>query len=332
MSSLPISVIVTAHDRKQYLLEAIDSINKQTLSKEKFEVIIIKNYSDKTIDTFSQRFGYKNIVMGGTIGEKVAVGIRESKGFIITFLQDDDLFLPNRLEYIYTTFSQDCNIKYFHNGFSIIDEKSKQKQSRFYFVQPTRDYLLKVQCDKKHSILSKMLKRGLDFNLSSMAVSDSILKENLNVISNSMYSIDSIILLVSLARDNGILLSKNILTMYRFHESVSTQLSDYSIFLDNRFQYWYNVETELMSLRKITTDICYLPILEYKLAVAKMFKFSFSYGGRRKLIWSIIGIIKSSIRLRQTLPFFTLTVGMVSFLFGGFPRILYKGYRVRYGL
>ena len=38
-----ISVIVTAYNRKQFILEALNSIVNQTLSKDKYEVIVTKN-------------------------------------------------------------------------------------------------------------------------------------------------------------------------------------------------------------------------------------------------------------------------------------------------
>jgi Glycosyl transferase family 2. len=37
-----ISVIITAYDRKEYLLQAINSTIKQSLSKDLYEIILIK--------------------------------------------------------------------------------------------------------------------------------------------------------------------------------------------------------------------------------------------------------------------------------------------------
>ena len=41
-----ISVIVTAYNRRQYLPDALRSLEAQTLSKDKFEVIVVKNFED----------------------------------------------------------------------------------------------------------------------------------------------------------------------------------------------------------------------------------------------------------------------------------------------
>ncbi|AAT42912.1 glycosyltransferase [Picrophilus oshimae] len=88
-----ISVIVTAYNRSEYLLDAVKSALNQTLSKEKYEIIVIKNYNDDNIDEFLNKNNIKNIIMDGTIGEYLYKGINESKGDIISFLDDDDLFL-----------------------------------------------------------------------------------------------------------------------------------------------------------------------------------------------------------------------------------------------
>lgn len=45
-----ISVIITAHDRKMYILEALSSVINNNLPKDKLEIIIVKNYKDNVID------------------------------------------------------------------------------------------------------------------------------------------------------------------------------------------------------------------------------------------------------------------------------------------
>ncbi|AAT42890.1 glycosyltransferase [Picrophilus oshimae] len=106
MEDLFISVIITAYNRKEFLLDAVKSALNQTLSKEKYEIIVIKNYNDDNIDEFLNKNNIKNIIMDGTIGEYLYKGINESKGDIISFLDDDDLFFNNKLEYVYNLFKK----------------------------------------------------------------------------------------------------------------------------------------------------------------------------------------------------------------------------------
>jgi len=52
-----ISVIITAYDRKKYLLGAVQSALNQTLPKDLYEVIVIKNFRDETIDRQLEKWG-----------------------------------------------------------------------------------------------------------------------------------------------------------------------------------------------------------------------------------------------------------------------------------
>ncbi|MGC9113386.1 glycosyltransferase family A protein [Acidilobus sp.] len=54
-----ISVIVTAYNRKQYLPYALRSLESQSLSKDRFEVIVVKNFEDKESDKIIRRNGWK---------------------------------------------------------------------------------------------------------------------------------------------------------------------------------------------------------------------------------------------------------------------------------
>jgi glycosyltransferase involved in cell wall biosynthesis len=47
-----ISVIIIAYNRKRYIINAINSALNQTLSKDKYEIIVIKNFNDNVIDKF----------------------------------------------------------------------------------------------------------------------------------------------------------------------------------------------------------------------------------------------------------------------------------------
>ncbi len=86
-----ISVIVTDHDRRIFLPRALQSLENQTLPKDKFEVIVIKNYEDKEIDDMIRRNGWKNIVAidAKNLRAKVTVGVEHARGEVITFLEDD---------------------------------------------------------------------------------------------------------------------------------------------------------------------------------------------------------------------------------------------------
>jgi glycosyltransferase involved in cell wall biosynthesis len=49
------SVIITAHNRKKYIQEALSSVINNNLPKDKLEIIIVKNYKDDVIDSEIER-------------------------------------------------------------------------------------------------------------------------------------------------------------------------------------------------------------------------------------------------------------------------------------
>ncbi|ARM76933.1 glycosyltransferase family 2 protein [Acidianus manzaensis] len=100
-----ISVIITAHDRKDYLMQAVDSVLNQTLPKTEYEVIVVKNFDEYTKEL--EKKGVKVIVTSDKeLGKKIVLGAQEAKGDIISLLEDDDLFLPKKLEKIKKIFQK----------------------------------------------------------------------------------------------------------------------------------------------------------------------------------------------------------------------------------
>ena len=96
-----ISVIVTTYNREELCRMTIQSIVEQTYNN--IEVIVIDNYSDydfnKMISTFHddriKPYLNKN---NGVISVNRNFGISVAKGEYIAFCDDDDLWLPNKLE------------------------------------------------------------------------------------------------------------------------------------------------------------------------------------------------------------------------------------------
>jgi len=112
---MKISVIIPAYNRKDFLLEAVRSVFNQKLDKKLYEVIVVKNFEDKTIDDYIHKLGFKNLISDSPrYGEKASVGVEESSGEILAFL-DDDEFKQDKLNRIYEVFTSRQDISYFHD-------------------------------------------------------------------------------------------------------------------------------------------------------------------------------------------------------------------------
>lgn len=96
-----LSVIVTTYNRPELLKETIQSIINQTYRN--FELIVVDNNSNydffKLIDGFkdSRIKSFQND-NGGIIAINRNYGIKKSKGEFLAFCDDDDMWIPQKLE------------------------------------------------------------------------------------------------------------------------------------------------------------------------------------------------------------------------------------------
>ncbi len=192
-----ISVIITAYNRKDFLLDALKSALNQTLDKKYYEIIVIKNYNDEIIDKFIENNNIKSINIDGYHGELLYAGIRESKGNIISFLDDDDLFFNNKLEYVYNLFKNNDDLVYYHNNYIPVNEKNEN---------------------------INFINENIDFNNSCMNIRKDII--DLDKLKKISALTDIFIYLSAIDYDGEIKLDKTKLTYYRVHSSASNFTAD----------------------------------------------------------------------------------------------------------
>ncbi len=109
MTHLLISIVIPAHNRPAFLLEAIGSIAAQTYSN--YEVVVIDDGSTPPISrsALEEILGdrvvlYRHDSAQGVPKAKNA-GVNAARGEIILLLDDDDLLMPDSLERIFYAFS-----------------------------------------------------------------------------------------------------------------------------------------------------------------------------------------------------------------------------------
>lgn len=96
-----VSVIVTTYNRERYLKETIQSILNQTFSD--FELIVVDNYSNYDFIKLIEEFNDPRIrpfqnINNGIIAVNRNYGISKAKGKFLAFCDDDDLWMPEKLE------------------------------------------------------------------------------------------------------------------------------------------------------------------------------------------------------------------------------------------
>jgi glycosyltransferase involved in cell wall biosynthesis len=94
-----ISVAIVAYNRRRFLLSALKSVANQSFRN--YEVIVAKNFYDQAIDEFIKRHRFKDIFVDSKYyGEQLAVAIEESRGNMISFLEEDDEFEHDKLYWV----------------------------------------------------------------------------------------------------------------------------------------------------------------------------------------------------------------------------------------
>jgi glycosyltransferase involved in cell wall biosynthesis len=101
-SPLPlVSVVIPTRDRPELLREALHSVRAQTFTD--YEIVVVVNGPDNpqtpaTLAAAHAAGGIALRVERPGIGPALNAGVRAARGRWIAFLDDDDLWLPNKLE------------------------------------------------------------------------------------------------------------------------------------------------------------------------------------------------------------------------------------------
>ena len=114
MSEFNISVVICTFNREKFIGEALESLARQNLSLNKFEIIIVNNNSSDNTENICKDFiiGYPNIDIKYTVETNQGLsfarnrGIAESKYDIITYIDDDAYAKPDFLQLIYNYFNE----------------------------------------------------------------------------------------------------------------------------------------------------------------------------------------------------------------------------------
>lgn len=182
-----VSAIITTHNRSsQYVLRAINSVLRQ--SYDNIEIIVV----DDSTNNFSQRSEVEHVIRQcskdiiyikhrNNKGACAArnTGLMVSKGYYVAFLDDDDEWLPSKIEEQVKGFS-DNSIAMVYAGFIVIDETINKKyiSSNDYkkgyvftsllknnFVGNTSNPLIKKECIDKVGFFDVKMQSAQEYDL-----------------------------------------------------------------------------------------------------------------------------------------------------------------------
>ncbi len=248
-----VTVLISAYNRKKYLLDSVKSAITQSYPKEKYEIIVIKNFEDKEIDGFLALNKIRNIIDDSEdVGKVLFRGLVESAGHILTFLDDDDIFHRDKLEIVSKLFDNNSDLIYYRNSNQILDENGLIHKETIRRM-PGIPVYLDTTCFKANE-LKEFIKFGGGFNLSSISVKKSVLEKQMEFLQKLTYNTDTFIFYSALNTGGVMLTDSKILTYYRIHTNNTSRTADDMSELTSRNLYYEGVEKNLSMILTMVTS------------------------------------------------------------------------------
>jgi glycosyltransferase involved in cell wall biosynthesis len=185
MNTPIVSVVVTCYNYGRFLKMAIDSVIEQTFRD--FEIVVVNDGSTDNTDDVMQ--GYRGVANLKYVSQKNAgqanaknVGIKNSSGQFIAFLDADDLWAKDKLEKQMRLFSNP-QVGVIYSGLKYIDELSKKLDykrtsnylsfrsgdvTRYLFFDnfvPFSSSIVSRKCFDKVGLFDESLTMGIDWDL-----------------------------------------------------------------------------------------------------------------------------------------------------------------------
>jgi len=175
-----ISVIIPTFNRKDLVTRAIESVVNQTLQP--YELIVIDDGStDGTSEIIKSEFPQIKYIWQENTGISNArnLGIQNSKGNWIAFLDSDDEWLPKKLEYQFNAIQTNSEFQIFHtneiwirNGKRVNPKNKHQKYGGHIFekclplcvISPS-SVLIKKDIFKKYGLFDTALPACEDYDM-----------------------------------------------------------------------------------------------------------------------------------------------------------------------
>ncbi len=139
---MKVSVIIPTYNRAHMITEAIDSVLNQTFKD--FELIIVDNYSSDNTESVvksyaDERIRYFKNQNNGLVSINRNYGIQKSGGEYTAFLDDDDLWLPEKLEKQVELLDSSKELGLVYSDSYVVDSNGDLRENTFFYdMKPFR--------------------------------------------------------------------------------------------------------------------------------------------------------------------------------------------------
>lgn len=211
-----------AYRREAFLPAALDSLRQQTLPTEEFEVLIPARADPAPLAPHLEGLQVRwRAPPEAGAGRTFADLARGSRGEVLVLLDDDDVFVPRKLEIVDRAFREDAELGYFHNNMAIMDDRggvldphpfrSAERAAR------ARVGVVRIAGPDPWSQLRRFPPLIPDFNHSSLAVRRSVVEGRLDSLERMPAGVEEFFFLSTILSGHAILLHPEVLTYYRIH-------------------------------------------------------------------------------------------------------------------
>ncbi len=216
-----ISVIVSAHDRRSFLEDALRSVVDQTLARHHYEVILVKNFHDPAIDALCESLTIESIFTdAGPLSGKILAGIGRAHGDVFAFLDYDDRYLPAHLEFVRNEFERNRSLGFLHNGLEFIDANGRSLTGgldlHFRLMSHHRRRVV-IEDSKKRRTNPRVGVARPNFNLGTIAVRREVMDLARPYLPRISLSVDSLLFCAGWTSPYSLLVDPRKLTQYRIH-------------------------------------------------------------------------------------------------------------------
>ena len=217
-----VAVIVGAYHREHYLLSAVRSVLAQTLPRDRYEIVVTKDFANPEVDAFLEREQIPSLRDDDPrIGTWLGRAIARTSAPYLAFLDDDDEFEPNRLAHALEVLRADPTIGFYRNRIRPIDAEGTSippESWRFYAADPyfDRHGPLFIPAAKKDGLSELGFEQTrVSFNSSTMVVRRELVEGELGTTFARTQLPDIALFVLAVVSPYGIYLDDQRLTRYR---------------------------------------------------------------------------------------------------------------------
>ncbi len=227
-----VSVLVTAFRRREFLLETLRSLERQTAPPGSFEVVVVKDFTDEAVEREIDANGWKSVhCVDERLGPFITEAVEKCSGDVISFLDDDDLFESGKVERVADVFSSHPELGYYHNSAAFINEQGDSIKAPYAFnfstsKEPDGEWM--IEKEEIPSSINSLIHLRHDFNRSSISVRKEILMKKLDYSRKMLSAYDSFIFFSAALGGCSLLVDSRQLTRYRFNRKSVSMSSTYS--------------------------------------------------------------------------------------------------------